>query len=133
MKVVLTNAGGTLTPVPRHVLLVSQNPASATPRQIVTGLDGTVDVRLRPGNYTVESDRPVRFEGKAYQWTEVVDIAAGRDAVLELTAGNAETGPGASADASPAKPGESILRSSLPNGRTASSPCGVRPHTPQGS
>ncbi len=107
VKVVLTNAGGTPTPVPRHALLVSQNPASATPRQIVTGLDGTVDVRLRPGNYTVESDRPVRFEGKAYQWTQVVDIAAGRDAVLELTAGNAEMEPGASADASPAKPGES--------------------------
>ena len=107
VKVVLTNAGGTLTPVPRHVLLVSQNPASATPRQIVTGLDGTVDVRLRPGNYTVESDRPVRFEGKAYQWTQVVDIAAGRDAVLELTAGNAETESGVSADATPARPGES--------------------------
>ena len=60
------------------------------PRRIVTALDGTADVRLRPGNYTVESDRPVAFQGKAYQWTQIVDIAAGRDAVLELTADNAE-------------------------------------------
>jgi len=98
VKVVLANAGGTTTPVPRHVLLVSANPASATPRQIVTGLDGTAEIRLRPGNYTVESDRAVRFEGKAYQWIQVVDVVAGRDTVLELTTANAETEPDAAAD-----------------------------------
>jgi S1-C subfamily serine protease len=79
--------------VPRHALLVSDNPATAVPRRVVTALDGTADVRLRPGNYTVESDRPVVFQGTAYQWTQMVDIAAGRDAVLELTADNAEVAP----------------------------------------
>ena len=49
VKVVLTDAAGTATPVPRHVLLVSENPAGATPRQIVTGLDGTVDIKLKLG------------------------------------------------------------------------------------
>ena len=76
----------------RHALLISDNPATAPPRRIVTALDGTADVRLRPGNYTVESDQPVAFQGKAYQWTQIVDIAAGRDTVLELTADNAEVG-----------------------------------------
>ena len=33
------------------------------------------------------------FNGKAYQWTQVVDIVAGRDVVLELTADNAEVEP----------------------------------------
>jgi S1-C subfamily serine protease len=98
VKVVLTNAGGTTTPVPRHALLVSANPASATPRQIVTGLDGTAEIRLRPGNYTVESDRAVRFEGNAYQWIQVVDVVAGRDTVLDLTTSNAETGGDVGAD-----------------------------------
>src|SRR6266511_913875 len=96
IKVVLIDATQKVTPVPRHALLVSDNPPSATPRRIVTALDGTVDVRLRPGNYTVESDRPVAFGGKAYQWTQMVDIAAGRDGVLELTADNAEVEPVAS-------------------------------------
>ena len=82
-----------MTPVPRHALLISDNPATAAPRRIVTALDGTADVRLRPGNYTVESDQPIAFHGKAYQWTQIVDIAAGRDAVLELTADNAEVEP----------------------------------------
>ena len=89
----LVDAERKATPVPRHALLISDNPASAPPRRVVTALDGTADVRLRPGNYTVESDRPVAFQGKAYQWTQIVDIVAGRDAVLELTADNAEVEP----------------------------------------
>ena len=90
IKIVLVDAERKATPVSQHALLVSDNPATGPPRLIVTKLDGTADVRLSPGNYTVESDRPVAFQGKAYQWTQVVDIAAGRDAVLELTADNAE-------------------------------------------
>jgi S1-C subfamily serine protease len=90
IKVVLVDAEQRATPVSRHALLISDNPTTAAPRRIVTKLDGTADVSLRPGNYTVESDQPVAFLGKMYQWTQVVDIAAGRDAVLELTADNAE-------------------------------------------
>jgi S1-C subfamily serine protease len=90
IKVVLVDSDGKATPVPRHALLVSDNPASAPPRQVVTALDGTAEIKLRPGSYLIESDRPVLFQGKAYQWTEIVEIAAGRDAVLELTADKAE-------------------------------------------
>jgi len=104
LKVVLVDADRKATPVPRHVLLISDNPASAPPRQIITAPDGTADVRLRPGNYTVESDRPVAFQGKAYQWTQMVDIAAGRDAVLELTADNAEVEAVSSATATSSPP-----------------------------
>ncbi len=90
IKIVLVDAEGKATPIPHYLLLVSENPASALPRRVVTALDGTADVSLRPGNYTVESDRPVAFQGKAYQWTQIVDVVAGRDAVLELKADNAE-------------------------------------------
>jgi len=95
VKVTLVDSDGQPKPVPRHALLISENPASAAPRKVVTGLDGTVDVTMRPGNYTVESDRPVALGGKAYQWTQTVDIAAGRDTNLELTVGNAEVGAAA--------------------------------------
>ena len=90
IKVVLVDADGKSTPIPRHALLISDNPATITPREVVTGPDGTVEVRLRAGNYTVESDHPLVFQGKSYQWTRTLDLAAGRDAVLELTAKNAE-------------------------------------------
>jgi S1-C subfamily serine protease len=97
IKVVLLDAAQKPTPVPRHALLISDNPTTALPRRVVTGPDGTVDVKLRPGNYTVESDQPVALEGKAYGWTQTLDIAAGRDTTLELTARNAEIGAVAAA------------------------------------
>ena len=90
IKVVVLDAGQKATPLPRHALLISDNPPTAPPRRVVTALDGTADVALNPGNYTVESDKPVVFQGKTYQWTQMVDVVAGRDAVLELTAANAE-------------------------------------------
>jgi S1-C subfamily serine protease len=100
VKIVLTDSQKNATPVARHVLLISDNPASAAPRRVMTGVDGTVDVRLRPGSYTVESDEPIAFRGKAYSWIRDVAVAAGRDAVLELTGDNAEVGA-----VSPASPG----------------------------
>lgn len=102
ITVTLADADGKGTPVARHALLISDNPASAPPRRIVTALDGTASVKLRPGNYTVESDQPAIFRGQSYQWTQVVDIAAGTDAALELTAANAEVG--AAGDAAAAAP-----------------------------
>jgi hypothetical protein len=106
VRVVL--AGGEQKPVsvPRHVLLISENPPTEPPRRLRTAPDGTASIRLRPGNYTVESDQPVTFQGKAYQWTQVVEIAAGRDAVLELTAGNAEVTTPSSPGAESATPVE---------------------------
>jgi S1-C subfamily serine protease len=93
IKAFLAGAGGKTLPVPRHALLISDNPPSSTPRRVFTSLDGAVDVQLRPGNYTIESDKPFAFEGKGYQWTQIVNVVAGRDAVLELTADNAEIAP----------------------------------------
>ncbi len=103
IKIVMIDAERNATPVPNHALLISDNPPSAPPRRIVTARDGTATVRLRPGNYTVESDRPVAFQGRSYQWTERVDIAAGGDAVLELTVDNADVEPVASATATSAQ------------------------------
>ena len=107
IKVVVADDQGTQTPVPRHALLVSDNPPTATPRLIVTGIDGTVEVRVRAGTYTVESDQPVTFQGKAYTWTQMVDVPAGRDAVLELTAANAEVESAGAVTATPGAPLES--------------------------
>lgn len=106
IRVVLERSGQESTPVRRHALLISDNTASAAPRRVLTSQDGTVDLRLSPGNYTVESDRPVSLGGKAYQWTQFVDIVAGRDAVLELTEENAEV---VSAAASPLEEDASSL------------------------
>ena len=93
VRITLVDATQAPTPVQRHMLLVSDNPPSAEPRQIVTAADGTGVLTLRPGSYIVESDRPIAFGGRAYQWTQVVEIVAGGDLNLDLTADNAEIVP----------------------------------------
>ena len=85
-------AEGAATPVPRHALLISDNPASRAPWRVVTARDGTARVTLPPGNYTVESEEPLVFQGKAYEWRQLVDVTGGGETKLELTAGNAEVG-----------------------------------------
>ena len=54
IRAVLTDATGQATPVARHALLISDNPPSREPRRVLTSIDGVAEVRLRPGNYTVE-------------------------------------------------------------------------------
>ena len=93
IRAALTDATGQATPLARHALLISDNPPTREPRRVVTSVDGTADVRLRPGNYIVESDQPVAFQGKAYHWTQTLDVVAGRDSALELTAANAVAEP----------------------------------------
>lgn len=92
ISVKLPGADGALLPVSRHALLISPNPTSAAPRRVLTGPEGTAVVRLRPGNYTVESDEPVSLGGRGYSWTETLDVVAGSDATLVLTDRNAEIG-----------------------------------------
>lgn len=86
----MRDVSGAVVPVARHALLISDNPATTEPRRVLTGTDGSVTVRLRPGSYTVESDRPYPFLGQAYQWTQMVTVAAGGETTLALTGDNAE-------------------------------------------
>ena len=102
ITVALADADQRSVPVPRHALLVSDNPPSTRRVALVTAADGTATVRLPPGNYTVESDRPVVFQGRQYEWTQTLDVVAGRDATLELTAANASRGRSPPASAAPA-------------------------------
>jgi S1-C subfamily serine protease len=110
ITVAVVDGQGTV-PVPRYALLISDNPASAAPRRVITGLDGAIDVRLPPGSYTVESDRPFAFAGKIYQWTQTVDVVAGRSTTLPLAQDNAEVE--SAGDAVPSATGGKLDASSL--------------------
>lgn len=115
VSVTLSDATGAPTPVPRHALLVSDNPATREPRRVLTRVDGTVDLTLPPGSYTIESDRPVTFLGQAYQWTQMVTVVAGLDAALALTADNAEVVPATIAPAAAASPAPGTDPAFLPD------------------
>jgi S1-C subfamily serine protease len=90
VRVVLPDGTGTPVPLPRVLLLVSDNPATGEPRRVRTDADGVIELKLAPGSYTIESDRPVAFGGQAYSWTQVIEVVAGRDTAIDLTARNAE-------------------------------------------
>jgi serine protease Do len=90
ISVTVVDAENRARPVPRHALLISDNPATAAPRRVVTSAEGAAEMRLRPGSYTIESDQALVFQGKAYEWRQTVNVEPGKDAVLELTAANAQ-------------------------------------------
>jgi hypothetical protein len=112
IRAVLTDATGRPTPVARHALLISDNPQTRETRRILTGLDGTANVRMSPGNYTVESDQPLVFQGKAYRWRQTLVIVAGTTSVLDLTVANAVVepiAPGTNDADAPRAPDTSLL------------------------
>lgn len=99
VTVSLLDSNGQPTPVARHALLISDSPVTTVPRLVRTATDGTLEVKLAPGSYMVESDRAVLFQGKAYEWFQPVDVPAGGEVTLELTTSNAEvTEPGPLSD-----------------------------------
>ena len=90
VRITIVDASQQTRPVPRHALLISENPTSAAPQRMVTNGDGTAEIRLRPGNYTIESDEPLLFQGKSYEWRRTVDVTAGQTTTIDLNAGDAE-------------------------------------------
>lgn len=98
VTVTVVDADQRARPIPRHALLISDNPATAAPHRAVSGLDGSVEIRLPPGNYTVESEEPLIFQGKSYEWTQTLDVPAGRTTTLQLTSTNAQVAAAAGAD-----------------------------------
>ena len=89
ITVTITAGDGSTHPVPRHALLISDEPVSTSPHRYVTKADGTIEAYLRPGDYIVESDTPFIFAGHAYQWAQPVTVRAAGDTVLALTTKNA--------------------------------------------
>jgi S1-C subfamily serine protease len=80
---------GSVRPVPRHALLISDDPVTTSPHRFVTRNDGVVEAYLKPGKYVVESDNPFVFEGKMYEWEQPVTVAPTSDTTLALTSANA--------------------------------------------
>src|SRR6187431_2569611 len=92
VRVTVLDAGGRPVVVPRHTLLISDVPVTAPPHRAVTSTQGTADINLTPGRYIVESDRPASVGGRSYEWSQMVEVIAGRETTLALTADNARVG-----------------------------------------
>ena len=102
ITVTLADADGRPLPMPRHALLVSDDPPTASPRRVVTALDGAASLRLVPGTYIVESDRPLSFQGQQYEWRQMIKVAPSGETMLALGPENAEASAIADAPAAAA-------------------------------
>ncbi len=89
IKVILKADDQAAAPVQHFGLLVkklndgsAEKVISAIP--IKTTADGSVSLSLIPGDYVVESERPLIVHGKSYEWSVKLRIESGSAAQLEL-------------------------------------------------
>jgi len=52
--------------------------------RVKTTADGSVSVSLTPGDYVVESEKPLIVNGKSYEWSVKLKVESGSTALLEL-------------------------------------------------
>jgi len=88
-RVILVDKDLNQKPVPHFTLALLPKDPPGAPVTIKTGLDGSAETTLLPGNYKLSTPEPVEFQGKRYQW-EMEIIIAGQDFVLELSNDNAK-------------------------------------------
>jgi len=73
--------------VPKHALVIT-NSRSGERLRVVTGLDGRAIASLNPGEYRLESERSVEFQGRSYQWEQSLSVGTD-DMTIELSIDNA--------------------------------------------
>lgn len=56
--------------------------------RVKTMADGTVSLSLIPGDYVVESEKPLIVNGKSYEWSVRLKVESGSTALLELDDSN---------------------------------------------
>ena len=52
--------------------------------RVRTMVDGSVSLSLTPGDYVVESEKPLIVNGKSYEWSVKLKVESGSTALLEL-------------------------------------------------
>ena len=93
ITVTITAADGTVQPVPRHALLISDDPVTTSPHRYLTKADGTAEAFLRPGKYIVESDKPfvLKFSGPSGRSVRVRLLPGERRTVSVAVCGSGPT------------------------------------------
>ncbi len=89
IKVILNADNQAAAPVQNFGLIVKKlNDGSAdivtSAIPIKTTADGSVSLSLIPGDYVVESERPLIAHGKSYEWSVKLRVESGSTALLEL-------------------------------------------------
>ena len=85
---VLVDKDLTQKPVPHLSLTLTDLNATSPSLVLKTALDGTVEVRVKPGNYTLVSPQGIEFQGRQFSWN--IEIVVGLSGTaIELSNDNA--------------------------------------------
>ncbi len=76
-----------LKPVPKFPLTVRSSDDKAV--SVTTSFEGTAEVALAPGNYTIRSAKPLEFDGSSYSWDHAFIVEPGKTGNIELSGDNA--------------------------------------------
>jgi hypothetical protein len=74
----------------QHFALVVKKLNSGSPETVISAIrvkttsDGSVSLSLIPGDYVVESEKPLIVNGKSYEWSVKLKVELGSTASLEL-------------------------------------------------
>lgn len=90
VKVTVVDDGLNLKNVPKFSLIVQRNgdPITAATK-ISTSADGTVELALSPGRYTVVSEKPLSFQNRSFTWEQAFLVERGNVTTIELSSDNA--------------------------------------------
>ncbi len=102
LRVILVDGDLNQKPVPFLTVIFKGAGASS---EVKTSLDGTAEINLAPGAYTVSTPKPVELAGKRYSWSVHVNLS-GAEKTIDLTNENAREEESA-ASASPRSAGAS--------------------------
>jgi hypothetical protein len=103
LRVVLVDRELNQKPVPFLLVSIRNGAKSA---EVKTGLDGSAEIKLPPGNYTVTTPKPTELGGQSFSWNVAVKLG-GLDQNVDLTNDNARS---EDISASTAKPASSSGR-----------------------
>src|SRR5262245_9923706 len=88
IRAILVDGSLNQKPVPRLTVAIVPLDVTTDPIRVKTDFAGLAEVQLPAGNYRVESESPVMFEGKNYSWRETIAISGAT--TLDLSNDNAK-------------------------------------------
>jgi len=90
IKVTLNDNEKTAHLVQNFGLVVKKldNESETAAIRVKTAADGSVSVSLIPGDYVVESEKPLIVDGKSYEWSVKLKVESRSTALLELSNAN---------------------------------------------
>lgn len=91
VKVTVVDDGLNLKNVPKFSLVIRRSDGTSFPAtKVSTSAEGTVELALSPGGYTIASEKPLAFQNRNFAWEQPFAVERGKAITIELSSDNAK-------------------------------------------